>query len=427
MYRVLVVLAALILSAFQQQPRQQQQFLDSTAANSRMGMDPVPYARPFYAVLMQRDENFDLSSIPLEDWLQQGDKEEISWNIQTDKAETRIDQRIEAPYIANIQAKEANKLVGDDLYFIALVTNRTGQRLIPPKVVHHVIESKLPPQSELRFSDSLFAQPGEYSLWLILHDAKTGAHNAVKRRIVVSNIENDPLPEVDKQLAQVELPPLSDPDGGAVIQFIDDLILPVRTKHPLRIELISVLSPPEQLSARRDLVRWHYQETASVLNTFAQMHLAQGTISITGLDLNHRSVPFEQEDVMQLDRQRLVDAFHNLKDQTISYATLEKGGSSAFLRTSVEGTLEQRQDATRVFIIVSSLTVFDRTSDREPLKLAENCKCRAYYVRLKNNSYSAFDDIDKIIKPLSPRIFNVTTGLEFRKALAEIIHDLENL
>jgi hypothetical protein len=70
MYRVLVFLAALILSAFQQQPRQQQQFLDSTAANSRMGMDPLPYARPFYAVLMQRDENFDLGSIPLEDWLQ---------------------------------------------------------------------------------------------------------------------------------------------------------------------------------------------------------------------------------------------------------------------------------------------------------------------------------------------------------------------
>ena len=91
------------------------------------------------------------------------------------------------------------------------------------------------------------------------------------------------------------------------------------------------------------------------------------------------------------------------------------------------GSLEQREDATRVFIIVSSLTVFDRTSDREPLKLVENCKCRAYYVRLKNSSNFAFDDIDKIIKPLNPRIFNVSTGLDFRKALAEIIHDLENL
>jgi hypothetical protein len=61
------------------------------------------------------------------------------------------------------------------------------------------------------------------------------------------------------------------------------------------------------------------------------------------------------------------------------------------------------------------------------LKLVENCKCRAYYVRLKQNSNSPFDEIDKIIRPLNPRIFNVTTGLDFRKALAEIIHDLENL
>ncbi|HEU5240065.1 MAG TPA: hypothetical protein VFU37_23225 [Pyrinomonadaceae bacterium] len=416
----------LLLPALQQQPRQAQQFLDTTAPNSRMGVDQLPYSKPFYAVLMQHDENFDLSSIPLEDWLKEGDKEEVPWSIQTEKPSVRIDQRIEAPYTATIQANNANKLVGDDLYFIAIVTNRAGQRLIPPKVVHHVIESKLPPQSELRFSDSVLAQPGEYMLWLIFHDSKTGGHNAVRRRIVVSNIDDDPLPNVDKQLLQVELPPLSDPAGGAVIQFIDDLTLPVRNKHPLRLELISVLSPPEQWSRRRDIVRRHYQETASVLNTFAQLQLAQGAISATGLDLNHRTVPFEQKDLVPLDRQRLVDALHNLKDQTISFATLEKGGGSAFLRTSLEGVLEQREDATRVFIIVSSLNVFDRSSDFESLKLRENCKCRVYYLRFRNNT-DAFDDTDKIIKPLNPRTFNLSTGIDFRKALAEIIRDLENL
>ena len=416
---MLIFLAMLLL----QQP---QQFLDAMSANSRMGVEPPPYLKPFYAVLMQHDEAFDLTSIPLEDWLQQGEKEEIPWSIHTEKPSVRMDQRTEAPYSAAIQAREANKLKGDDLYFIALVTNQTGQRLMRPKVVHHIVDTQLPNQSELRFSDAVLAQPGEYQLWLILYDLKSGVHNAAKRRIVVTTIEDDPLPTVDKQLVQVELPPLSDRDGGAVTQFIDDLMLPVRNKHPLSLELISVLSPPEQWARRRDIVRRHNQQTASVLNTFAQMRLAQSTISITGVDLNHRTVPFEQKTLEELDRQRLVDALHNLKDQTISYETLEKGGGSAFLRTSMEAALERKEDATRVFIIVSSLNVFDRTADLEPLKLRENCKCRTYYLRFRNGN-DAFDDIEKVIRPLNPKIFNLNSGLDFRKALAEIIRDLENL
>jgi hypothetical protein len=156
------------------------------------------------------------------------------------------------------------------------------------------------------------------------------------------------------------------------------------------------------------------------------MRLAQSTISITGVDLNHRTVPFEQKNLEQLDRQRLVDALHNLKDQTISYETLEKGGGSAFLRTTMEAALERKEDATRVFIIVSSLNVFDRTADLEPMKLRENCKCRAYYLRFRNGN-DAFDDIDKVIRPLNPKTFNLNSGLDFRKALAELIRDLENL
>jgi hypothetical protein len=413
----------------QQQPREQerqrQDFLDPMAAVSRMRVDSLFYPRPYYAVLMEHDGNFDLNSIPLDSWLEQGDKEEIPWSIQTEKSSVRLDQRTEAPYVATIQAKEANKLVGDDLYFIALITNRAGDRLGLPKIVHHVIDVQLPAQAELRFSDFVFVQPGEYTLWLILHDAKTGRRNTVKRRIVVPALDDDPLPSVDKQL-QVDFPPLSDPEGGAVIHFTDGLTIPVRNKRPLRIELISVLSPPDQWSKNRDIVRRHNQQTASVLDAFAQMRLGQSAISITGLDLNHRSVPFEQRDIQQLDRQRLVDTLRNLKDQTVSLATLEKGGGSAFLRTSIEGMLERNEDTTRVFIIVSSLSVFDRSSDLDALKLRENSKNHVYYLRFRHNT-DAFDDIEKIIKPLGPRTFNLNSGLDFRKALAEIIRDLENL
>jgi hypothetical protein len=38
-----------------------------------------------------------------------------------------------------------------------------------------------------------------------------------------------------------------------------------------------------------------------------------------------------------------------------------------------------------------------------------------------------FDEIEKIIKPLHPKTFNLITAQDMRKAIAEIVNDLSKL
>jgi hypothetical protein len=408
-----------------QEERQRQQFMDSLFPDSRYRPNTPQYSKPFIAVAMQHDASFDLASIPLMQWLEKREIEEIPWRVEVEKARLRMDQRVEVAYSSAIDGKDLMRLGVDDLYLIAGIAHSNGEWLIPPKVVHQD-KSAIPSGTDLLFSDAVFARSGEYLLSLVLYDRHTGRHNVEKRRVVVSNLEEGLLPNAGKQLSQAEFPALTDRENGSVLEFTNGLSLPVQNKRPVQIEVVSVLSPPEQWINRLPVVRQHNQYMASVLNTLSQMQLAQGVKSVIGFDLSHRTVRFDQRNVTELNRQVLTDSIQKLESRTVSLATLEKGGG-AFLRTSLEGLLNRPESARRVFIVVASSFVFDRGADLDPVKLREKCNCRVYHLRFRHNVNDNFDDLEKILKPLAPRTFNLATGLDFRKALAEIIKDLENL
>ena len=50
-----------------------------------------------------------------------------------------------------------------------------------------------------------------------------------------------------------------------------------------------------------------------------------------------------------------------------------------------------------------------------------------YYLRFRLNLNDVFDQLEKLMKPLHPRVFNLITARDFRKAIGEIVEDLEKL
>ena len=81
----------------------------------------------------------------------------------------------------------------------------------------------------------------------------------------------------------------------------------------------------------------------------------------------------------------------------------------------------------RVVVLISGSLLFERGTDLSPLKWEGDCNCRLYHVRLRVNREDLFDHLQKLIEPLRPRTFNVYSASEFRKALAEIVLDLNKL
>src|SRR5262245_4348232 len=204
----------------------------------------------------------DLRSIPISNWLNAGNHAEIPWDIRVRSPYLRIDQRMEVSYSARISAKELNRS-GDEheLFLVSRISSPEGEWLNEPRIVRHMISAELANHLDLQFLMRVVVQPGDYLLWITLYDRRTGKHNVAKRRLRVSELRGDPLSNLYRRMPLVEFPDISDSDKDDLGFVTGQLNLPVRNKRPLQVELISMLSPPEQWTGRSRIVRVHNDDT----------------------------------------------------------------------------------------------------------------------------------------------------------------------
>ena len=380
----------------------------------------------------QDHDTLDLHSIPISDWLNSGDHSEIPWTFNVREAYLRVDQRLEVPYLARISGKELNRSgKNHELFLVSRVSLLDGEWLNEANVVRHTVEDQVPNNVQAEFRMRLVVQPGEYLLWAVLYDRKTDKHNVAKRRIKVAELRGDPLPDLYRRMPLVEFPSFGDSNSEAGSFVSSELYLPVRNKRPLQVELISMLSPPEQWTGRARVMRAHNDDTLGALAALSQIDLAEGSLSIAGLDLMRRQVMFEQRDFQHVEWASLMDAMKKAQSPDISATALQGSkNNGAFFREFLNQRLSEDPtlaDGMRVVIVVTSPQLFESGSDLRPLQIEGDCNCRVYYLRFRLNVNDVFDQLEKLMKPLRPRIFNLITARDLRKAIAEIVQDLGKL
>ena len=389
------------------------------------------FAFSFAAFAKEDDFGLDLRSIPIAQWLNAGETDEIAWNLQVGDASLRMDQRLEVLYTARIRAKDLNRAGATHaLFLVSRISRPAGEWLNPPMISRQAIEKPLPGNAQVRFDARAFVQPGEYVLWLVLFDRDTGKHNVARRRIRIPEISNDPLPDALTTLPLVEFPQSSG-QGNGVLAVSSKLFLPVETKRPLEVELILPISPPEQWTQRQRLVRSYTDNTVGALAALSQMELSQGSISIAGLDLARHEIQFEQRDLHNVDWPALLGAVEKANSPEITAAALEgRKANGAFFREFLSDQLAfgtSSSEPLRVFIVITSSLLFESGSDLTPLQVDGDCNCRVYHLRFRLNVNDVFDQLGNLMKPLRPRTFNLMTPRDLRKAIAVIIEELRNL
>jgi len=392
------------------------------------------FARPALSQGIREEEapRLDLKSIPISDWLNAGEQEQIPWDVRITDSYLRVDQRLELSYFVRINGRDLNRAgKTHELFFVARVSSPDGEWLEQPNVTRYAIEEELPKSTQTQFLMRVCVQPGDYVLWLVLYDRATGKHNVAKRRVRVPEMRGDPLPDLYRHLPLVEFPQVDESSPEKLGFVKGQLYLPVRNKHALDVELISTLSPPEQWTGRARVLRTHNADTIGALAALSQIQLAAGSMSITGLDLVRHQVQFEQRGIRGVNWPSLMEALKKAQSPAVSAKALEGSKSNgAFFREflnqriSAEGTASNPM---RVIIVVTSSQLFQRGADLAPLQVEGDCKCRVYHLRFRLNMADVFDEIEKIIKPLHPRTFNLLTPRDLRKAIADIVSDLEKL
>jgi hypothetical protein len=76
---------------------------------------------------------------------------------------------------------------------------------------------------------------------------------------------------------------------------------------------------------------------------------------------------------------------------------------------------------------VTSSQLFEDGSDLRPLQIEGDCNCRVFYLRFRLNFSDVFDQLEKFMKPLHPRIFDLITARDLRNAISGIVGELEKL
>ena len=180
------------------------------------------------------------------------------------------------------------------------------------------------------------------------------------------------------------------------------------------------------------MVRNHNEMTVGALAALSQMEVEQGSISIAGLDLTRHEVVFEQEDFRSIEWAALIEALEKAQTPEISAAALEdRKNNGAFFREFLTGRLDSRNRSSdsplRVVIVVTSSLLFESGSDLRPIDLEGDCHCRLYHLRFRLSANDVFDDLERFMRPLRPRTFNLMTARDLRKAIAVILEELRNL
>jgi hypothetical protein len=390
---------------------------------------PRQVTEPCLAQTLAGDAAVNVEAIPLAEWLKAQETTEIPWKVQIRNAQLRMDQRTEIAYSVVIPGKDLRWSGGaHELIYVSGISAPDGRWLVAPKAGREVFAPGRYQDVQVRFSDCLLVRPGDYILWMVLYDRETERHNMVKRRIRIAERADDALPDLHKALPPAAFPQLAGPKNQAAETSPGELFLPVSNKGPVALELIATLSPPDQWAGRLDVIRGTNSRVLSAVGTLSQMKLADGLLSASVLDLVNHKLAFRQQDFAQLDWTRLVSTFTNLAgDHTVSLPalqTLKERGT--FLRQFVSERLDNPGGIPRVLILLSSSLLFERGSDMTPIKPEGDCRCRLFHVRFRVGKDDVFDDLGDIIKPLRPRTFNVDSPIDFRRAIAEIIHDLES-
>jgi hypothetical protein len=379
------------------------------------------------------ESDLDLRSIPIAEWLSASDMAEIPWNINVERPGLRMDQRLEVAYTVRIGARQLNRSGHlHDLFLITRISSPDGEWLNEAAIFHQNIDRELPGNASVQFNVRAFVQPGDYLLWMVLYDRATGKHNVARRRIRVPEIDDDPLPSLFKGVPIAEFPQTKNSGDGTVLMSSSRLSLPVTLNRPVDVQLISTLNAPEQWVRRFRMVRNHNYITIGALAALSQMGLNQGSISIAGLDLARHEVLFEQNDFQSVKWPALMEALEKAQTPEISAAALEdRKNNGAFFREFLEQRIESGETSQerplRVFIVVTSSHLFESGSDLRPIALEKDCYCRVYHLRFRLSVNDVFDELERFMKPLRPRTFNLLTARDLRKAMAAIIEDLQNL
>jgi hypothetical protein len=299
------------------------------------------------------------------------------------------------------------------------------------------------------FSQSFFVLPGDYRVAIAIYDTATREHSIAKRKLHVAGLRNDPLAGAWSDLPPVEFIPVEKPPDSWYLPSIDTrLRLMAETREPSHIDLVVNLTPSERFTGSSRVQNRNMGALLPAMKVLSHIEWRNAKFGLALLDLARRRVTWNQEGPQTLDWEKARASLEEVQPGLIDVKSLENRTQSAqFFVGEVDRRLRARKKQ-EIMIVLSSPVEFEPGQDMRPIELDSSLGARVYYIRYqpfppiyigRANPRSrmtmpdgsrppqgqyVIDQLAPLLKPLEPRLFEVSTPEQFRKVLALILAEI---
>ncbi len=419
------------------------------------------------AAIGTRDPAFD--TIPFTSWMAGPDSPaKIHWSARVLPAQLSFHQRLFTAAIAQVDGADlASRRGKGEFVVFAQFTDAAGATYQDHTSVDLTKVEEGLTASNVTYSVRAYVRPGEYRVAILLVDSATKEHWAKNEKITITPLRHDAFPDSWKRLAAVEpVPNVEVPEAWLVPASADRLNLPANTKTPARVDVVVNLSPSEQHAGSERLRNETLSALIPTLQVISEMQFGESTLNVALLDLARHRVVFHQNKVHDLQWDTLKDAFAEDATGTIDVKSLQdRGRNAAFFVKEVSRRIsaEIPSGTRHALVVLSGAMEFLPGEDLRPIEATRPADCPVFYIRyyppvprrepvytgrrggfgrgmgggrsgmdgpvgsMHPERQDTVDQLEKTLKPVSPRVFDVSSPEEMRKALAEIRDQIESL
>jgi hypothetical protein len=406
------------------------------------------------------------AKVPFERWLAEGEPTILRWSVRVSGAALNNHQRLQTRLEIQLDGSELLSRRGHGEMAVMIQFEDGAKRLYQTHGAIDLQDVKDDAgKSNVQYLQDAFVLPGDYRVSVVIFDTKTRDHWAEQKTLHVNPLRNDPLPGAWKDLPAVELlRAMEAPDSWYIPYVGQHLQLPIATRRPIRLEVLMNASPsgPSRGLNTGTANNQNLANLVPALKVLSQVEVAGGSLHITLLDIPNRRVIFEQDAVRQLDWTRLRDALTQADPNKIDVRSLEHRGQNApyFMQQVRERMAPPASPAgaasepLHVLIVLAAPMTLDSGEKTRVPESETKQQGPLYFVRyhlpperlplsyepltrLGRRGYGgmqqpaaqpeAFDSLQPLLKPLQPRLYDVYSPEQFRKALSSLLDEIAKL
>jgi hypothetical protein len=396
------------------------------------------------------------ATIPFHEWFTEtgpaAGQTRIHWSAQIDRPVLSVHQRLFSRVEFSIDGAEIARRRGKgSLLMLIEIEDQQGRLWQDHDSIN--LESVDPgvKRNTIQYLQSFFVTPGEYRASFAVYDSASGEHSVIRRNFHANPLRDDPFERAWRSLPAIEFIGPSSPPDSWYLPFVRSRVdIKASAREPVTLDVVVNLTPSEHLEGSTRIQSRNLSQLIPSTKVLSQIQWTNVTVNVSLLDLARRRIVFEQNDVRRINWRRARASLGETNPGLIDVKALEEQKHEAdFFVSSIRQKAEDAaaSHSSHVLIVLSSPVGFEQDQSLHPMEPIAHSGLKTYYIRyqplspittaelgrmgrqhLPPREYGPLiDQLEPLLKPMEPKLFDVTTPEEFRRALAAILAEIEKI